>query len=200
MKKLLLLLTAAVLSLTSCNKDEDSTKNVKNVRTVNLDASSRTEWNYYSLSNNKLIGKGEDSKNSPWLKNKEWDIAINRYSIRTNSGESTTVNSKGGLYICEKGITFGNATLDKEDSFKVDKTFSVHGMRGVVKKIIKSEATVITFKRDDKGNMIMPPVYMKSPIYIFRSADGKKKFKVEFLSYKNSDGESGYVSYKYDEL
>jgi len=200
MKKLLLLLAVVALGLTSCNKDDDSTKDVKETQTVEIDATSKTEWNYYSLSDNKLIGTGEDADNAEWFSNAEWDIAISRYSIRTNSGKSTTVNSLGGVYTCKEGIAFEDATLEEGASFEVDKTFTVHKMGGVVAEIIKSKATVISFKTDDEGNMLMPPVYLKAPIYIFKSADGQKKFKVEFLSYKNSEGESGHISYKYEEL
>lgn len=200
MKKLLFLLAIVTLSFTSCSKDDDTTKDVKDTKTMNIDASSKTEWNYYSLSKNKLIGTGEDADNAYWFSSKEWDIAISRYSIRTNSGKATTVNSLGGVYICKEGIAFENVELEEGTIFETDKAFTIRQMGGVVTEIIKSEASVIKFKTDDEGNMLMPPIYLKAPIYIFKSADGVKKYKIEFISYKNADGETGHVSFKYEEL
>lgn len=200
MKKLLLLLSAIIaLGLFSCSKDDDSSNKTNKAIKANINATSKTEWNYYSLSENKLVGTGSDEDNAAWFARKDWDIAVCRYSVRTNSGEATTVNAKGGVYTCKDGINFADAKVG-DGSFESDKTITSHGMGGVVKKIVKSSASVISFKKDDKGNMIMPPVYVKSPIYIFKNAEGNKQFKLEFQSYKNAEGTSGYVSFKFEEL
>ena len=200
MKKLLLLFSAIIaLGLFSCSKDDDSSNKTNKAITANIDATSKTVWNYYSLSDNKLVGTGSDADNKTWFARKDWDIAICRYSVRTNSGEASSVDAKGGVYTCKNGISFADAKVD-DGSFETDKTYDSYAKDYSIIKIIKSKATVITFKRDDKGNMVMPPVYMKAPIYIFKNAEGNKQYKLEFLSYKNAEGASGYVSFKYEEL
>ena len=59
----------------------------------------------------------------------------------------------------------------------------------------RSEAAVVTLRKDADGSTIMPPVYDKTPVYIFRSANGASYYKVDFTQYMNEEGAQGYVKF-----
>lgn len=65
---------------------------------------------------------------------------------------------------------------------------------------VKSEATVIRFKTNADGSLVMPPVYLQAPVYLFRSADGEKTYKVLFTQYKNDESESGHVQFDWKQI
>ena len=157
---------------------------------IELDATSKTTWHYYSLKDGKVIGTGEETEadNKAWASRKDWDIAIMRFYVKTNSG--TSGQGKGGVYTCKEDVTFDGLTSASmpESEFVADELVTEDTMSGGQKTTSKSKAVVSVMKG-------MPPTWLKSPIYVFRSADGNDKFKIEFLSYKNEEGESGHVSF-----
>ena len=61
--------------------------------------------------------------------------------------------------------------------------------------MVKSNATVILFKKNNDGSMIMPPVYLQAPVYIFRTADGKDYYKLQFTQYQNENKVTGHVKF-----
>ena len=205
MKKLLLFFFAltGVLAFTSCSEDDENTgAPTGGVKQVYVNASERDQWSYYSLATNKLVGTGAENEtdNAKWGARKDWDIAINRYMVRTNSGDFTKVGAQGGVYTCAEAVTFGGLTeLPANVQFEADQTITSQGMQGTTT-VVKSSATVIQFKKDAEGNLMMPPVYLKSPIYIFHAADSKTCYKLEFTHYKNENGDSGHVRFNYAEI
>ena len=53
---------------------------------------------------------------------------------------------------------------------------------------------------NEDGSLVMPPVYLKAPVYIFRTADGARCFKVEFTQYQDEDKVSGHVKFNYAQI
>lgn len=205
MKKTFFILSALFIAtlFSSCDKDEPETPTVGETKEVYIDATSGGTWQYFSFKENKIIGVGaeNDEQNAIWFARNDWDIAIKRYAIRTNSGKATSINSKGGVYITDENVTFESITAMPENiTFLTDKAVTEQGMGGTTTTTIKSDATVIKFKLNDDGTMVMPPVYLKAPVYIFRSADGKANFKVYFTQYKDENNVSGHVKFNFAEI
>lgn len=209
MKKIFTLLAISMFAFAACSDDNDNPNpnptpdpNNPTVHESYIDASTKKMWTYFSLQDNKVVGTGEESEASDaeWAKRTDWDFAVNRYSIRTNSGEATTAGAQGGVYTCAENVSFaGLKALPEGAEFMTDKKVTSQGMGGEVT-MVKSEATVILFKKNPDGSSVMPPVYLKAPVYVFRAANGKNIYKVEFTQYKNEAGESGHVKFNHAEL
>jgi hypothetical protein len=202
MKKAIYLLAIALITMSSCTEDDPPPKTGE-IKTISIDASSNTTWHYYSFSSEKVIGTGEEdsSSNASWFARSDWDIAIQRYSVRTNSGDATSVGSKGGVYTCDESITFsGLEEVPEGASFETDETITKSGHGGTTYEITLSTAQVIQFKKNQDGSLVMPPVYLPSPVYIFKTADGAKNYKVNFTQYINEDGASGHVEFDVAQL
>ncbi len=196
MKKRLILLAAAAASLVSiaCNKTEQP---IEPAAEAYIDATSKTTWTYFSLSNGAVVGTGEENAtdNALWAARTDWDIAVCRYTVRTNSGKATSVGAKGGVYVSSE--TFESLTsLPKGASFATDEVVTSEGMGGTTS-IVQSTATVIQFMTNEDGSLVMPPVYLKTPVYVFRTADGKKYYKVEFTQYQDENKVTGHVKFNY---
>jgi hypothetical protein len=92
---------AALTFVTSCSDDDENPTNSlpESAEILVLDASAYDTWHYFSFSENKIIGTGSADPTQPddstWKERDDWDIAFNRYHIRTNSG--TSVKANGGL-------------------------------------------------------------------------------------------------------
>lgn len=206
MKKVFLLLALVSFTLISCDDDDDNNSGIDNgggnteeviADTMEVDATASAMWHYLSLSESKEVGAGtqSDSADAAWFARTDWDIAINRYHIRTNSGKSTTAGSYGGVYTCDKDSSFSVVSLvPDDDEFVVDSIETISG-HGSSTDMSCSVASVIVFKQNDDGSLVMPPVYLKAPVYIFRTADGGNYYKLQFTQYINENNESGHVIY-----
>lgn len=204
MKKAIILLAAltAAFTLASCTKKTGTGTGGATGTEVSIEATKTGQWHYFSFARNAELGVADDTDTS-WKERTDWDIAINKYHVRTNSGDSTTAGA-GGVYTCEAGVTFASLTaVPAGATFEADKTVTETGMGGETT-TSKSTATVIQFQLDANGDKVMPPVYLPSPVYIFRSADGSKHYKVSFTQYQGigADGAtvSGRVKFTYAEL
>jgi len=200
MKKLAYLFIAITfIAFSSCSDNDSDPKGAGKTLNYYIDASSKTTWHYFSLKSGKEVGSGEetDVDNKKWFASNDWDFAVCRYAIRTNSGAATSIGSTGGIYTCEEGVKFtALETVPNGAIFTVDKAVEISG-HGKSGEIIKSTAQVITFKANEDGSLVMPPVYLQSPVYIFKTADGKKVYKINFTQYINDDGISGHVKFEF---
>ena len=91
------------------------------------------------------------------------------------------------------------AALDKlpqDATFAVDDVVTSRGMSGETS-VVESLCTVITFMTNEDGSKVMPPVYLKAPVYVFRSADGEKCYKVEFTQYQDENKVTGHVKFNF---
>ena len=162
-----------------------------------IDATSRTTWNYFSLSENKVVGTGEetDADNAEWFARNDWDFAVNRYNVRTNSGDATSIGSKGGVHTMDSSVSFNSVSSVPSDAdFIADVAVTSSGMSGTTTSV-KSEASVILFKKNEDGSSIMPPVYLQAPVYLIRTADGNHVYKVQFTQYVDENSVTGHVMF-----
>ena len=190
-KRLFLLLMSVVMVTlgTSCSKDDVAPKENEDQEKSYLDATSMTTWHYISAKDNKVIGTGEHgTDDAAWAERTDWDFAIQRFKVKTNSG--TSGEGKSGLYTFGKDVKFGAITsLAANTEYTVDTKIDVPQMDGSTISESKSSAVVSVMQGG------MPPTWDKSPIYAIRSADGGSVYKIEFTQYKNDKGESGCVKY-----
>ncbi len=205
MKKIILSLALVTSIFTSCDEKDPITPPTppevtpEVVVDVEMDATSKTVWHYYSFAKAKIVGSGAAIDDTKWAENKEWDIAISRYKVRTNSG--TSGNALSGLYshvdADGKNIPYdfvAFTTVPTTATFVKDVVVTEETMAGGTTTESKSTAVVAVMAAG------MPPVWKKSPLYIFPCADGENHYKVEFLSYKNSANVSGQISFRFSKI
>ena len=192
-----LIAACTVLSFSACDK---TPQRVGETREAYIDATSKTTWSYFSLSNGRIVGTGEETEadNAAWAARTDWDIAVCRYNVRTNSGKATSVGAKGGTYIASESFEALTA-VPQGASFAADELVTASGMGGTTS-VVHSAATVITFMTKEDGSKVMPPVYLKAPVYIFPSADGANYYKVEFTQYQDENKVTGHVKFNYAAL
>lgn len=217
----------AALCLVACNKmtDDDFIEPPQDIKKPGayvhgmLNASDYTNWHYFSFADNKVVkpntpddtvsikdiktediftGEIIDAKQVDYKigaamgSNTDWDIAICRYMVRTNSGSAAS--GKGGVYTFPEGTDYHTLTaLPSGATFAPDSIRNAAGMSN--DKLMKPIAAVRTTKM-----VGMPPKYEDPPLYAFRSADGRRTYAVDFISYKNAEGHSGYVSFQFKEI
>lgn len=196
-----LLLTGLLSMATSC--DNNKKPEAEAAETEAAVTATDALWHYFSFTTGAEVGQGEENAdgNAVWFARKDWDIAFKKTAIRTNSGAATTVGSQGGVYTFADGVAFADANLPGGAVFVADKVVEEEAMGsdGLVE-TVKSEATVIRFKTNAEGEMIMPPVYLKAPVYAFRTADGLGIYKVEFTQYKDENNVSGKILFNVQKM
>jgi len=209
-----LLTSAALVALSfavaSCDKGDDD-KGGNPVGTTDekyIDATSKTAWHYYSFAEGKVVGSADESaeNNAAWAARTDWDIAVRRLNVRTNSGASSTKGAKGGVYTFDAAGAdkFGNITATTKfdavtavpaaTEFVADKAFTLPTMGGGTETVVRSTAVAVQLWNDANGP-VMPPNYKPAPVYIFRTADGAGHYKVQFTQYFSDDKKSGHVKF-----
>lgn len=198
-KGIILTLIAAIATLTivACDKEKKTTVKAEEAY---IDATSKTTWTYFSLSKGETVGTGEenDTDNAAWAARTDWDLAVCRYNVRTNSGAATSVNARGGVYVSDKSFS-ELKSVPKDAKFAEDGVVTSTGMSGTTS-VVQSVATVIEFMTKEDGSKVMPPLYLKAPVYIFRTADGSDYFKVEFTQYQDENKVTGHVRFNFAKL
>lgn len=202
MKKRLLIAALAALAVTACSGNKTGGTNPPDTETYSVEATESGTWHYFSFARGGEVGTGaeDETDNAAWFARGDWDLAFNKYNIRTNSGEATTIGSRGGVIVLGAGVSFDSVTeVPSGAQFASDRAVTSSGMGGTAT-VVQSEAQVITFKTNEDGSLVMPPVYLKAPVCIFRTADGSQTFKVEFTEYQNDEGASGHIVFRAAEL
>ena len=90
MKKAFFSIALVALTVASCSRDNDDPTPAQNQEqtnpnlkiVANLDASNASEWKYFSFASGTIVQVADPSTDLTW------DIAFNRYNIRTNGGTS----------------------------------------------------------------------------------------------------------------
>lgn len=186
----------ALISLTACSSDDDGNGDDTNgnvLKTERTTLSRKTaygnDWIYFSLSQGKEITVSEDTHAS----DTSWDLAFNRYNIRTNSGASG--NGKGGAL--DTGLTdfdavstvpAGTFTVDEEA--EITGSFTGDGITYAESTLNKLLAEAIAFAGP-------PPTYTpNNHVYIIKTADGKYA-KLQVESFYDDEGNSGFMTFKF---
>ena len=153
-------------------------------------------WTYLNLNLGAIVDPNPSSRQN----NLGWDLAFQRYHIRTNSGLSGVGN--GGAFISSNNpwdnISYGLFNEVSENSFfirdSIINTFydiQTHQyISGIANSALETWATV-------GSNFQMQPTNNQ---FIVRSADGQKFYKIWISNYYNENGESGFITITFDEI
>jgi len=187
-------LFSLVLVVSSCKKDDEKPDdNSSGVKSGEVSLSRETDygndWIYFSFEEGKEVDAGDHEHTL------NWDIAFNRYNVRTNCGESGS--GQAGAYDAGQ-IAFSALTEAAEDGYTVDDTIQI------VEEFIGFNVTWMTSTGNDifKGCIIRemtssgPRFTPNDHVYVVKTAKGKYA-KIWIKDYYNAEGESGYITFKY---
>lgn len=125
----------------------------------------------------------------------DWDVAFNRYYVKTNSG--TSGKGKGGCIDSEE-TGFDAVTVDKNAAFTVDDSLSIMTTMGKNGKDSYNPEIECEGSNSWAWYKYMEGVwYYNHHVFIFRSADGQNCAKVIFDTYKDQMGNSGHITFRY---
>jgi hypothetical protein len=183
MKKLNLMLffMMIILITSACSKSDSTTgPNTNTKQSIMIDASSHSDWKYFSFSEGKVV-EYSDSNN--------WDLAFNRYKIKTNSGTS----GQGNAGVVDLGIVdFNDVDKAPQNWYVVDDSITVVMMTADTYSANKALEDWYAMSGE------MPPALTaKNNVYAIRTADGKYA-KIQFTDYYNPQTTaSGFISFDY---
>lgn len=187
MKKLILLLFTGIFFLGGCKKGDDAKKQILS-QTFEVKSTSTTVWKYFSFSKNDTVTIANPATSTAW------DLAFQRYRVRTNSGESGP-GTGGAANSYKKGQQGFDAlkTVSDTATFITDKSISIAVQQGYAIYIVNPALyTWFNIELATQGTQIVPSDY----VYFVRTADGKYA-KVWFKSYYSATNQSGYVTFQY---
>ena len=197
-----------MLFSTSCKKDDTpdapQASSVKEVKELN--ASSQTEWTYFSFSEGKQV-----AVTNPRTSN-NWDIAFNRYNVKTNGGTSGI----GGVEVVNTGSKdFDAVTQYPGVGYQKDEEVTTYGRPKegqttptVITNSVNKAITGTVESQDPKGfyNYVRPAQGSNTPhinltkyVYVLKTTKGEY-VKLQITEYTNKKNENGYITFKYDFL
>jgi hypothetical protein len=186
MRKLFFLIPVFIGILTSCSKEATNTPIQS--QTFEVNSTGSTTWKYFSFAKNDTVIVA-DPQNST-----DWDLAFQRYRIKTNSGKSGS--GKGGAANSyQKGQNGFDALKVVPDTatFSTDESFIIAVQQGYATYILNPEIyTWFTIELATQGTQIVPSDF----IYFVRTNDNKFA-KVWIKSYYSSINTSGHISFQY---
>lgn len=175
-----------LILLAGCTKEESKTP--IEAQTFEVNATSSTTWKYFSFETNDTV-EIPDPLNST-----DWDLAFQRYRIRTNGGKSGN-----GLGKAANSYKTGQAGFDAlkivpdTSTFVADDTMRIAIVQGYATYIVNPKLyTWFSLEMATQGTQIVPSDY----IYIIQTAKGEFA-KVWFKSYYSATNQSGYVTFQY---
>jgi len=185
MKKILLLPFVFSL-LTGCTKENSGTPIQS--QTFEVNSTSSTAWKYFSFAKNDTIAISDP------LTSSEWDLAFQRYRIKTNGGLSGSgMGSAANSYL--KGQTgFDDLKIIPDTAtFTSDQSVNIAVQQGYAIYIINPEIySWFTIELAAQGTQIVPSDY----IYFIKTGTGKYA-KIWIRSYYSAASVSGHVTFQY---
>lgn len=186
MKPIINLFLVLILLSGGCTKVD--TKTPIQSETFEINSTGSTTWKYFSFAKNDTIQVSDPMTSS------DWDLAFQRYRIRTNGGSSGNgMGSAANSYL--KGQEGFDALKIVPDtaSFESDTSVEIAVQQGYATYIVNPELyTWFTIEFAAQGSQIVPSDY----VYIVKTATGKYA-KVWFRSYYSATNSSGYVTFQY---
>ena len=200
MKKVFLSLVFGALTLASCSRDDNNevTPNVTdNSKEVTVDVSASGTWKYFSFE------KGTEVTVTDPENDLTWDIAFQRYYIKTNSGVSGKGN--GGVFktdskefsALKQAPTTGYTADDKKETVQlgyppVDTELSYNsiisgGMKSVNGYVAYDPALAAQGKS---------PYTVNKWVYVVKTAKGEY-VKLQVVDYLNAKNKGGHPKFKY---
>ena len=200
MKKVFFSIALAALTVASCSRDNDDSTPISNQEQTNpnlklvkdLDASNASEWKYFSFSSGAIVQVTNPSTDLTW------DIAFNRYNIRTNSGTS----GAGQVGVFNTLNTNFNAVTEipSTANYTPDSIVEMQSIRGTVRQSLNPVITGTVMDNNSTGwynYTNMGGYTLSQNVYIVKTLSGKF-VKLQLTSYKNSvNNTTGFITFKY---
>lgn len=186
MKKKIFLYAIIIASFFACKK-EDNHIEIQS-QTFEIIATGSTTWKYFSFATNDTVTVTDPEHSNAW------DLAFQRYRIKTNGGKSGT-GSGSAANSYEKGQTGFDLINVVSDTatFVSDDTLHIAVQQGFATYIVNPVLyTWFTLEFATQGTQIVPSDY----IYIVKTSSGNYA-KVWFKSYYSATNQSGYVTFQY---
>ena len=205
MKKYLYLLLVGTLALAACGSDDDDDNSAEQTSTATgISKSGDTymlkrktgygnDWIYVNLAKMDTVHVDEDSHAT----NTDWDLAFNRYNVRTNGGKSGV--GEGGAYLTSKSSwnSVSAADIPDDSQFTADSTAEItasldfssdFSMTTVESSYNYVLATALQFSGP-------PPAYTPNAnVFIIKSADGTY-YKFKAIGFYDEEGNSGFYNF-----
>ena len=148
-------------------------------------------WQYFSFAKGDFVNLTAEQAESSL----DWDIAFNRYYVKTNSG--TSGKGKGGLF--DSGAaTFDAATVNADSEFVEDDSLNIMTTMGSFAKesynpgVECEGSNSWAWYKYKEGNW-----YYNHNIFVVRTADGESYAKITFDTYKDALNNSGHIQFRY---
>ncbi len=182
-----------ILTITSCKKDND----LNSIEgTYIVDATSYTNWVYFSFEKGDTITVTNPSNDN------SWDIAFQRYNIKTNGGKSG--NGLSAVAETEKKGKNGLdslSTVPENANFIQDDTVIIYGYnpqnpsQPTQSKIV-SNPVLSNWYNLEVSSTAASKLISKKIVYVIKTAKGKyAKFYIE--TYYGDDNVSGHIKFVY---
>jgi hypothetical protein len=186
MKKIVLLSIVVLGISLSCKKTDPAVPIESQVYEVNSTGS--TTWKYFSFAKKDTIAVSNPSTST------EWDLAFQRYRVKTNGGKSGTGSgSAANSYL--KGQAGFDALKMVSDTatFVPDNDILIAVQQGYATYTVNPKIyTWFSIELAAQGTQIVPTDF----VYVVKTATGKYA-KVWFKSYYSTANVSGYVTIQY---
>lgn len=199
MKKVFLSLVFGALTLASCSRDDNNevTPNVTdNSKEATVDASTSGTWKYFSFE------KGAEVTVTDPENDLTWDIAFQRYYIKTNSGVSG--NGNGGVFKTDsKDIS--TVKQAPTSGYTADKKETVQLGYPPVNTELSYNSIISGGMKSVNGYVAYDPALAaqgKSPytvnkwVYVVKTAKGKY-VKLQVVDYLDAKNKGGHPKFKY---
>ena len=209
-------LLAGLVAFTSCSKEDNKKEEpaptpqggAKEVK--DLDASDQQKWVYFSFTKGTVV-----EITNPKTTDDDWDIAFNRYNIRTNGG----VSGKGEAEVVNtNNKDFAAVTKAPAEGYEKDKKFTEVGrpapgqtqpsITEVEKNPVISGTVMVenskgwyNYNRPKQGENT-PHFDITKYVYVIKTAKGNKYVKIQLTGYtkSNQPDKSGFITFTYDFL
>lgn len=193
---------ATMVGFSACSDDDDPVNAIE--KEVSIDASSYTEWVYFSFEKGDVVGTSAVDEERDAM---DWDIAFHRWDVRINGGESGM--GQGGALLSEGNVakTGWDALIKAPtEGYKPDVkgTVSVGHTKPPVNtsKSLVITGGEITQQGVTPGTWLIfdhtngPKYEMTNQIFVVKTADGKYT-KIWLKRYVNEANEKGKITMKY---
>ncbi len=186
MKKIVLLSIAVLGISMGCKKTDTAVPIQSQVYEVNSTGS--TTWKYFSFAKNDTITVSNPSTST------EWDLAFQRYRVKTNGGKSGTgLGSAANSYLKGQAGFDALKLVSDTATFVTDNDILIAVQQGYATYTVNPKIyTWFSIELATQGTQIVPTDY----IYVVKTGTGKYA-KVWFKSYYSAANASGYVTIQY---
>ncbi len=186
MKKIIYLIAAVTVLFTACKKDE--TKVSILARTFEINSTNSTKWKYFSFEKNDTITVADPMTST------NWDLAFQRYRIKTNGGLSGKGQGSAANSFKKTQTGFDDLKVVSDTAtFTPDESIQIAVQQGYATYIVNPEIyTWFSIELAPAGTQIVPTDY----IYYVKTGTGKFA-KVWFKSYYSAANLSGFVTFQY---